>query len=54
VPPRNALVDAFDAVGFVAWPAGNYRLAAGSKFKDKKIGCDIDALENEIRKVQKK
>ncbi|HEY0462289.1 MAG TPA: right-handed parallel beta-helix repeat-containing protein [Pyrinomonadaceae bacterium] len=54
VPPRNALVDDFDAVGFVARAAGNYRLAANSKFKDKKIGCDIDALEAEIRKVQKK
>ena len=54
VPPRNALVDGFDAVGFVGWQAGNYRLAPNSKFKDKKIGCDIDALETEIRKVQKK
>ncbi len=54
VPPRNALVDGFDAVGFIGWQAGNYRLAPNSKFKDKKIGCDIDALETEIRKVQKK
>ncbi len=54
VPPRNALVDGFDAVGFIGWQTGNYRLAPNSKFKDKKIGCDIDALENEIRKVQKK
>ncbi|HVE56008.1 MAG TPA: right-handed parallel beta-helix repeat-containing protein [Pyrinomonadaceae bacterium] len=54
VPPRNALVDGFDAVGFVGWQTGNYRLAPNSKFKDKKIGCDIDALETEIRKVQKK
>ena len=54
VPPRNALVDDFGAVGFVAWQAGNYRLAPGSRFKDKKIGCDIDLLEAEIRKVQKK
>jgi hypothetical protein len=54
VPARNALVDGFDAVGFVAWQTGNYRLAQNSKFKDKKIGCDIDALEAEIRKVQKK
>ncbi len=54
VPPRNALVDGFNAVGFIGWQAGNYRLAPNSKFKDKKIGCDIDALETEIRKVQKK
>ena len=54
VPPRNALVDGFGAVGFTGWQAGNYRLLPGSKFKDKKIGCDIDALEAEIRKVQKK
>jgi len=54
VPPRNALVDGFNAVGFTNWQTGNYRLAPNSKFKDKKIGCDIDALETEIRKVQKK
>jgi hypothetical protein len=54
VPAGNALVDSFDAVGFIGAKAGNYRLAANSKFKDKKIGCDIDALEAEIRKVQKK
>lgn len=54
VPPRNALVDSFNAVGFIGWQTGNYRLAPNSKFKDKKIGCDIDALEAEIRKVQKK
>ncbi len=54
VPARNALVDGFDAVGFIGWKTGNYRLAQNSKFKDKKIGCDIDALEAEIRKVQKK
>ena len=54
VPPRNALVDGFEAVGFIGRQSGNYRLAPGSKFKDKKIGCDIDALEAEIRKVQKK
>jgi hypothetical protein len=54
VPARNSLVDGFDAVGFIAWRTGNYRLAQNSKFKDKKIGCDLDALEAEIRKVQKK
>ena len=53
VPPRNALVDGFNAVGFMGWQAGNYRLAPNSKFKDKKIGCDVDALETEIRKVGK-
>jgi hypothetical protein len=53
VPPRNVLIDSFNAVGFIGWQAGNYRLAPASKFKDKKIGCDIDALEAEIRKVQK-
>jgi hypothetical protein len=52
VPPRNALVESFNAVGFAGWPAGNYRLAPGSKFKDKKIGCDIDALEAEISKLK--
>ena len=54
VPPRNALVDSFNAVGFTGWQTGNYRLAASSKFKEKKIGCDIDALETETKKVQKK
>ena len=54
IPPRNALIDNFNAVGFTNAQAGNYRLAANSKFKDKKIGCDIDALEAEIRKVQQK
>ena len=52
--PRNALVDNFNAVGFTDWQAGNYRLSANSKFRDKKIGCDIDALETETKKVQKK
>jgi hypothetical protein len=54
VLPPNALVEDFNAVGFTNWQSGNYRLAPNSKFKDKKIGCDIDLLETEIRKVQKK
>ncbi|MBS1794806.1 MAG: hypothetical protein JSS81_13180 [Acidobacteria bacterium] len=54
LPPRSALVDSFDAVGFVARQSGNYRLAPNSKFREKKAGCDIDALETEIGKVQKK
>ncbi len=54
VPPRNALVDGFNAVGFTNWQTGNYRLAPNSKFKDKKIGCEIDILETETRKIQKK
>ncbi len=54
VLPRNAFVEDFNAVGFTNWQSGNYRLALNSKFKDKKIGCDIDLLETEIRKVQKK
>ncbi|MEP6900844.1 MAG: hypothetical protein ABJA66_03780 [Actinomycetota bacterium] len=59
VPPRNALVDGFNAVGFMNWQAGNYRLTAVSKFKNKgangkDFGCDIDALELEIKKVQSK
>lgn len=54
VLPRNALVDGFNSVGFISWQAGNYRLGPNSKFKDKKIGCDIDVLEAETKKVQKK
>jgi hypothetical protein len=59
VPPRNALADSFNAVGFTNWQAGNYRLTASSKFKNKgangkDFGCDIDALEVETKKVQVK
>jgi hypothetical protein len=54
IPPRNALFDGFNALGFVNWQAGNYQLTANSKIKDKKFGCDINALETETRKVQKK
>ena len=54
VPPRNALVDTFNSVGFIGWQSGNYRLAPNSKFKGKgangkDFGCDFDALENEIK-----
>ncbi len=59
VPPRNVLVDGLNAVGFTNWQTGNYRLTANSKFKNKgangkDFGCDIDALELEIKKVRLK
>lgn len=59
VPPRNALVDSFNSIGFMNWQAGNYRLMTISKFKSngangKDFGCDIDALEIETKKVQLK
>jgi hypothetical protein len=53
VPPRNVLLDGFNAVGFTDARTGNYRLASASKFRDKKTGCDMDALEAEIRMIQK-
>jgi hypothetical protein len=56
IPPRNFAADDFGAVGFVNWQAGNYRLAANSKYKNKgpngkDAGADIDAIETETRKA---
>jgi hypothetical protein len=57
VPPLNIYVEDFGAIGFADLQAGNYRLAANSKYKnkgsDKKdFGADIDAIETETKKAQ--
>lgn len=57
VPPRNFFAEDFSAIGFVNWQAGNYRLNANSKYKNKgsngkDLGADIDAIEAEIKKAR--
>lgn len=57
VPLRNYYAADFNAVNFVNWQGGNYRLAANSKYKNKgsnkkDLGADIDQIEAEIKKAQ--
>ncbi len=52
-PPNNSFPADYDAVGFVDFDGGDYRLDAGSPYKDSGTdgtdpGCDIDALEAAI------
>ncbi len=52
-PPNNSFPADYAAVGFVDFDGGDYRLDAGSPYKDSGTdgtdpGCDIDALEAAI------
>ncbi|MCY7345236.1 MAG: hypothetical protein LH614_03365 [Pyrinomonadaceae bacterium] len=57
VPLRNYFAADFNAVGFVNWQGGDYRLAQNSKYKNrgsnkKDLGADIDRIEAEIKKAR--
>ncbi len=57
IPPRNFPADDYGAIGFVNLQGGDFRLSNSSKYKNKgangkDLGADIDAIENETRKVK--
>lgn len=49
VPSGNQILNDFRSVGFVSLESGDYKFAANSKFKDRRVGCDFGVIQNETR-----
>lgn len=57
VPPQNFFAKDFGAVGFINWQSGDFRLRAGSKYKNRgsngrDLGADIERITAETKRAE--